>query len=207
MLSESGIVVGEAVKVVAEEFVQRRGAERVFDEMIEDILRDELTPIAADARVEVLADALMMEAMEPCCREVAVASLHEARGAAARTREIEERKLVADVAAEGLFERLCLQRLLQHVATGGEVLLLQRQAAQILDELVAEGLARRALAVGLEHSQLQSSAVFRVAHQSIAYSALVDEMLAQLRALAASGLEAGVPQVAPETDTDGEDDP
>ena len=31
-------------------------------------------------------------------------------------------------------------------------------------------------------------------------------MLAQLRVLAASGLEAGVPPVAPETDTDGEEE-
>ena len=204
--SEAEIVVGEAIRGVAEGFVQRRGAERVFESMVEEILTDELTPIAAAARVEVVSDELLGAAMEPICREVAVSVLHEARGAAARSREAVERRMVAEVASEGLFERLCLQRLLQHVATSGEVLLLQRQAAQMLDELVAEGLARRALSVGQEHSQLHSSAVFSAAHQRIAYSALVDEMLAQLRVLAASGLEAGVPPVAPETDTDGEEE-
>ena len=84
-------------------------------------------------------------------------------------------------------------------------LLLQRQAAQLLDEMVAEGLARRALAVGQEHAQLQTSAVFGRAHERIAYGALVEEMLAQLVALAPSGLEAGVPPQAPETDTEGEE--
>jgi hypothetical protein len=204
--SEAEAVVGEAIRAVAEGFVQRRGAERVFESMVEDILHDELTPLAAEARVAVVTDELLHVAMEPICREVAVSVLHEARGAAARMREAQERRMVADVASDGLFERLCLQRLLQHVATSGEVLLLQRQAAQLLDELVAEGLARRALSVGQEHSQLQSSAVFSAAHQRIAYGALVDEMLAQLRVLAASGLEAGVPPIAPETDTSEDDE-
>ena len=51
--------------------------------------------------------------------------------------EAEERKLVAQCASEGLFERLCLQRFLQHIATSGEVLLLQRQAAQLYPSRVA----------------------------------------------------------------------
>ena len=147
-----------------------------------------------------------MDAMEPIMREVAVSALHEARGTAARRREAHERELVATCASEGLFERLCLQRLLQHVATNGEVLLLQRQAAQLLDELVGEGLARRSLSVGQEHQQLASSAVLGAVHAHIAYSALVDEMLAQLRTLSASGLEAGVPPPAVETDTEDEGD-
>ena len=79
-----------------------------------------------------------------------------------------------------------------------------RQAAQLLDEMVAEGLARRALSVGQEHAQLANSAVFGTAHERIAYAALVDEMLAQLRALAASGLEAGVPPPAEETEDERE---
>ena len=111
---------------------------------------------------------------------------------------------MATRAAEGLFERLCLQRLLQHVATNGEVLLLQRQAAELLDQLIAEGLARRALAVGQETRNLEDSAVFGEVHHRIAYTALVDEMLAQLRELSASGLEAGVPPVPLETDTEDE---
>lgn len=111
---------------------------------------------------------------------------------------------MATRAAEGLFERLCLQRLLQHVATNGEVLLLQRQAAELLDQLIAEGLARRALAVGQETRNLEGSAVFGEVHHRIAYTALVDEMLAQLRELSASGLEAGVPPVPLETDTEDE---
>ena len=71
-------------------------------------------------------------------------------------------------------------------------------------QLVGEGLARRALSVGQEHVQLQSSAVLGAAHQRIAYAALVDEFLAQLRVLSASGLEAGVPPQAEETDTGSE---
>ena len=72
-------------------------------------------------------------------------------------------------------------------------------------ELVGEGLARRALIIGQEHQQLQSSAVFGAAHQRIAYGALVEEFLAQLRVLAATGLEAGVPPMAQETDTSEEE--
>jgi hypothetical protein len=82
---------------------------------------------------------MLEDAMAPILREVVAATMHEARGAAARRREADERALVSDVAAEGLFERLCLQRFLQHVATHGEVLMLQREAAQLLDELVGEG--------------------------------------------------------------------
>ena len=70
----------------------------------------------------------------------------------------------------------------------------------------SEGLGRKALAVGQEHAQLQSSAVLGAAHQRIAYSALVDEFLAQLRVLSSSGLEAGVPPPALETDTGTESD-
>jgi hypothetical protein len=204
--TETADVVGEVVRQLAEDLVVRRGAERVFEAMVENILADELMPVASEARIAVVADGLLQDAMAPIAREVAVAALFEARGASARVREAEERQQVAERAASGLFERLCLQRLLQHVATNGEVLLLQRQAAELLDELVGEWLARRALAVGREHQQLQSSAVFSAAHTRIAYGALVDEMLAQLRMLAASGLEAGVPPVALETDTEGEDD-
>ena len=112
---------------------------------------------------------------------------------------------MSQVAAEGLFERLCLQRLLQHVSTHGEVLLLQRVQAQLLDELIAEGLSRRAMSVHHRALDLSSSAVFSEAHHRIAYGAMVDEMLAQLRLLSASGLEAGVPRLPSETDTDDED--
>ena len=205
--TEAKSVVGEAIEAVADDYVQRRGAERVVEILVEEVLRDELPPLAAEARVAVIAERLLDDAMAPVAREIAVATLYEARGAAARKREAEERAQVATRAAEGLFERLCLQRLLQHVATNGEVLLLQREAAQLLDKLVAEGLARRALAIGQGHSDLQASAVMRAAHERLAYGALVDEMLAQLRALAASGLEAGVPRMAEETDTDGDDAP
>ena len=55
-------------------------------------------------------------------------------------------------------------------------------------------------------AQLQSSAVLGAAHQHIAYSALVDEFLAQLRVLSSSGLEAGVPPQALETDTGSDSD-
>ncbi len=169
--------------------------------MIEEILTDELRLLAAGARVEVVYDRMLHAAMEPIVREVAVSCMHEARGAAARRREADERAQVATRAAEGLFERLCLQRFLQHIATSGEVLLLQRQAAQLLDELVGDGLARRALGVGQEHEQLRNSAVLGAAHQRIAFTAMVDEFLAQLRVLSSSGLEAGVPPPALETDT------
>jgi hypothetical protein len=204
LAGEAKEVVGESIEAVAADYVVRRGAERTFQAMVEEILRDELSLLAADARVEVVYDRMLDAAMEPIVREVVVAAMHEARGAAARRREAEERQQVATRAAEGLFERLCLQRFLQHIATSGEVLLLQRQAAQLLDELVGEGLARRALSVGQEHVQLQSSAVLGAAHQRIAYAALVDEFLAQLRVLSASGLEAGVPPQAEETDTGSE---
>ena len=80
--------------------------------------------------------------------------------------------------------------------------MLQRQAAQLLDELIAEGLARRALAIGHEESNLSESAVFSEVHRRIAYAALVEEMLEQLRALSSSGLELGVPRLPSETDTD-----
>ena len=66
---------------------------------------------------------------------------------------------------------------------------------------MGEGLARRALSVGQEHRQLASSAVLGAAHSRLAYQALVDEFLAQLRVLSSSGLEAGVPPPAEETDT------
>ena len=58
----------------------------------------------------------------------------------------------------------------------------------------------------VHHRQLDlsGSAVFGEVHERIAYSALVDEMLAQLRMLSASGLEAGVPRLPSETDTDDE---
>ena len=167
---------------------------------------DELTPLAADARVEVVFEEMLGEAMGPIVREVSVAALSEARGAMARRREGEERALVASVASNGLFERLCLQRFLQHIATSGEVLLLQVQAAEFLDRLVGEGLARRALSTGQEHAQLQGSAVLGAAHQRIAYNALVDEFLSQLRVLSSSGLEAGIPPPAMETDTGSDSD-
>ena len=44
------------------------------------------------------------------------------------------------------------------------------------------------------------------AHRQIAYQALVDEFLAQLRVLSSSGLEAGVPPPAEETDTGSDSD-
>ena len=206
LLSEASGVVGEAIEIVAADYVLVRGADRVFQSLVEDILRDELTPLAADARVEVVFESMLNDAMGPIVREVSVAALSEARGAAARRREAEERALVAQVAANGLFERLCLQRFLQHIATSGEVLLLQVQAAEFLDLLIGEGLARRALSVGQEHAQLQASAVLGVAHERLAYKALVDEFLAQLRVLSSSGLEAGIPPPALETDTGSDSD-
>jgi hypothetical protein len=82
-----------------------------------------------------------------------------------------------------------------------------------LAELVAwsrrsdvHSLARKALSVGEEHAQLQGSAVLGAAHTRIAYTALVDEFLAQLRVLSSSGLEAGIPPPALETDTGSDSD-
>lgn len=55
------------------------------------MITDELRPLAADARVAVVSDNLLDDAMAPIMREVAVAALHEARGAVARRRERGER--------------------------------------------------------------------------------------------------------------------
>ena len=203
--SEAASIVGDAVEAVASDYVLRRGAERIFQALVEEIMQDELGTLAADARVEVVADKLISAAMEPLIREVCVATLQEARGAAARNREQIERKQVANRAVEGLFERLCLQRFLQHIATSGEVLLLQVEAAQLLDKLIGDGLARHAFKVGETYAELQGSAVLHAAHQRIAYTALVDEFLAQLRVLSSSGLEAGVPDPPLETDTETEE--
>ena len=168
-MTEAAAVVGEAVQLVAAEYVLKRGADRVFNALVEEILVDELRPLAADAQLVVVYENLLSEAMGPLVREVSVGAAQEARGAAARRREADERALVAQRAAEGLFERLCLQRFLQHIATSGEVLLLQCEAAHMLDELLGEGLARRALMVGQEHATLQGSAVLGYAHEQIAY--------------------------------------
>ena len=78
------------IEAVAADYVVRRGAERTFQAMVEEILRDELSLLAADARVEVVYDRMLDAAMEPIVREVVVAAMHEARGAAARRREAEE---------------------------------------------------------------------------------------------------------------------
>ena len=204
--AEARIVVGEAVQEVANDYVARRGAERVVESMLEELMTDECGPIAEGARIEVVADSLLDDAMEPIVSEVAVAALHEARGVAARRREAEDRRLVTKIAADCLLDRLCMQRLLQHLSTQAEVLLLQRVQAQLLDELIAEGLGRRALSVHHRALDLYESAVFSEVHQRIAYGALMDEMLAQLRVLSASGLEAGVPRLPSETDTDDDDD-
>ena len=200
MGEEGRAVVGEAVQAVASEYVSRRGAERALDAIIDSGVRDVTRPRARPARVEVIYEALLLDTMVPLAREVCVTALSEARGAAARRRTAQMRSEVAAVASQGLLEQLLLQRLLQHIATGGEALLLQRQAARLLDQMVAEGLARRSLATGQAEDALSSSYVMGRAHEVIVYSAMVDEMLAQLVALGASGLEQGVPDTPSESD-------
>ena len=203
---EAAAVVGEAVASVADDYLACRSAERVLEGLIGDLMHDELKPIVEQARIAVVMERLLDDAMAAIARDVSVVCLHEARGSAARVRTVSERALVTEVAQEGLFERLCLQRLLQHIANDCELLLLQSQAARLLDELIAEGLGRRALAVGQDVHELHNSAVLSEAHHRIAYAAIVDEFLAQLRSLSASGLEAGIPVLPSETDTDEEDD-
>jgi hypothetical protein len=50
--AEARIVVGEAVQEVANDYVARRGAERVVESMLEELMTDECGPIAEGARIK-----------------------------------------------------------------------------------------------------------------------------------------------------------
>ena len=82
-----------------------------------------------------------------------------------------------------------LERLLQQVSTRAEPLLLERHASSILDEILAEGLSRRALALTARQHEVRSSALLGPVHAEVVYAAMADELLAQLAALSASGHE------------------
>ena len=78
--------------------------------------------------------------------------------------------------------------------------MLQRHAAHWLDEIIAEGLCRHAIE---RVERRGDSQVLTEAHTQLAYGAMLDEMLAQLLTVSATGREVGVPTDFPsETDSD-----
>ena len=187
---EAPAVVGEALRALASEHVARRGAERTCERLVAELVEEEALAVAAEARAAVAVASVVDDAIEPMLREVAVWAMHEARGAAAKGREREEREAVGACAAECVVEHLLLERLLQHVQTNGEALLMQREAARLLDELLADGLARHALRLSQRRDEVMTSAVLRGVHSQLAYSAVADEMIAQLVRVCASGYDA-----------------
>eukprot|EP00966_Prymnesium_polylepis_P202052 4680913-Prymnesium_polylepis.1 len=92
-----------------------------------------------------------------------------------------------------------------HIATGGEAAMLHAELSRLLDEVLAEGLARQALRQHARRADVRSgSAVLGGAHSQLAYGAIFDELLAQLLRLSPSGYDAprpngggGAPPAAP----------
>lgn len=187
---EAGAVVREAVGELASSYVQRRAAERVLEAAMSEVVREEVAAIAQESRLEGAVSALLDEAMAPLVRETAVWAHHEARGNAARRREAAEREAVAEVAAESVVERLLLQRLLQHVASGGEGAMLRAEAERLLDEVLAEELLRHALATWQCRREAEASAVLGAVHRRLAHGTILEELVRQLAHLSPSGFDA-----------------
>ena len=164
-----------------------------------------LGDVAFEARVEVATQQLIDEVVGDYAASSAAAALREARGGAARARETEERALVAEVASQAMLEEMMLERLLQQLASRGEGALLQRASGMLLDEMLANGLCRHALRLARRQSSVRDSLILGSAHRQLANRAMLEEMLAQLQGLSASGLEgerAG--ETPPETPTESE---
>ena len=165
-----------------------------------------LGDVAFEARVEVAMEQLVDEVVDELAASSTAAAVREARGGAARARETKERALVAEVASQAMLEELMLERLLQQLAARGEGALLQRAGGMMLDEMLANGLCRHALRLARRQSSVRDSLILGSAHRQLANRAMLEEMLAQLQGLSASGLEGAAAGEAPpdETDTEGE---
>ena len=186
---EAAAAVTGALRSVARGYTNERSAERVYERALSEVLAQQLPHIARDAAEEAAAESLIEQAMAPLLREVTNTSIREARGAVARQRDGAERAAATSEAADSLVEHMLLERLLQQVSTRAEPLLLERHASSILDEILAEGLSRRALALTARQHEVRSSALLGPVHAEVVYAAMADELLAQLAALSASGHE------------------
>lgn len=208
LAEEGAAVVSEALAELAQDYVGRRAAEREMALLLGEVLGDDLPRVAAEARVEAATAALIDEVVGELAASAAQAAMREARGAAAKSREAHERALVSEVAADAMLEELLLERLLQQLAARGEGALLQRAAGQMLDEMLADAMCRHAMRLARRQSSVRDSLVLGSVHRQLANRAMLEEMLAQLQQLSASGLEAvGAGDQPPEeTDSEGDDE-
>ena len=202
---EAAAAVTGALRSVARGYTNERSAERVYERALSEVLAQQLPHIARDAAEEAAAESLIEQAMAPLLREVTNTSIREARGAVARQRDGAERAAATSEAADSLVEHMLLERLLQQVSTRAEPLLLERHASSILDEILAEGLSRRALALTARQHEVRSSALLGPVHAEVVYAAMADELLAQLAALSASGHEDADAVWPSESDDDDDD--
>jgi len=202
---EGAAVVSEALGTLARDYVGRRGAEREYELMLDEVLHGVGASVASEARAEAALDTLLGEAVGDLAHGCAQAVVREARGAASKHREAAERKLVAEVAAGAMLEQLLCERLLQQLASRGEGALLQRASGQMLDDMLADGLCRHAMRTARRQAKVRDSPVLASIHRQLANRAMLEELLAQLQLLSASGLEAADAGRPPD-ETDSEED-
>lgn len=102
--------------------------------------------------------------------------------------------------------QLLCERLMQQLASRGEGALLQRASGQMLDEMLADGLCRHAMRLARRQQRVQGSRVLGSVHRQLANRAMLEELLAQLQLLSASGLEGVGAGEAPPDETDSEEE-
>ena len=207
LLDEGTAAVRDALRDVARALTSQRRCERVYDALFADVFTSLMPPLVQEARVEAVAAEILEDLVGTRVEEAAATALREARGKTARARDGAEREAVAACASQLVVDEMLLERLMAHLSTRGDALLVHRHAKQWLDEMLAEGLCRYALNLTSRKEQVRESAVLGTVHAQLAYGAMLDELIGQFVDISATGREAGLEELPDETDeSDAEDE-